>query len=249
MLTVCLVAWKRRMLLDHDNALAHSVIRTIEYFIMAGVDVSKIITIISDVKDENSLTNVTKRAKIVINCTGPNTLLSEYIVKACIQSGTHYVDISAELYHMLNVYRAYHKTAEAADVLIVPSCGFASIPTSTGLNLLDKYFEGSLHTVECYVQLHIPRECYFGGRNKALVHYGTWEAFVHEMYNMQKYKDLKKQTYPEIQKEPEPRELQKSFFHKREGSWWFPYPGPDAEVNSIGADVFSGEKWKETHLL
>lgn len=72
-------------------------------FCIIGFDVSKILIIISDVKDDNSLINVTKRAKIVINCTGPNTLLSEYIVKACIQTGTHYVDISAELYVSIEI--------------------------------------------------------------------------------------------------------------------------------------------------
>ncbi|KPJ07631.1 putative saccharopine dehydrogenase [Papilio machaon] len=208
------------------------------------VDVTKILTIISDVKDD-SICNVTNRARIVINCTGPNTLLSEYIVKACVHTGTHYVDISAELYHMLNVYRAYHKRAEEAGVLIVPSCGFASIPTSTGLILLDRHFKGSLHTAECYVELHIPRECYYGGRNKTLVHYGTWEAFVFEMANMKKYKDLKKKTFPEVTSESVPREIKKSFFHKHERRWWFPYPGPDYEVDSMAQIYFQEKRGKK----
>ncbi|CAG5046400.1 unnamed protein product [Parnassius apollo] len=211
----------------------------------SDVDTSKILTVISDVKDENALSNVTRRAKIIINCTGPNTLLSEFIVKACVQTGTHYVDISAELYHILNVYRAYHKLAEEANVLIVPSCGFASIPTSTGLTLLDKHFKGSLHTVECYIELHIPRECYFGGRNKALVHYGTWESFVHELSNMEKYKNLKKLTFPETHNEPVPRELKKSFFHKHEGKWWFSYPGPDTEVDFMAQMYFKDNMGKK----
>ncbi|XP_068624638.1 saccharopine dehydrogenase-like oxidoreductase [Battus philenor] len=211
----------------------------------SDIDITKILTVISDVTDESNISNVTKKAKIVINCTGPNTLLSEYIVKACLQTGTHYVDISAELYHMLNVYRAYHKSAEEAGVLIVPSCGFASIPTSTGLILLDRHFNGSLRSAECYVELHIPRECYFGGRNKTLVHYGTWESFVHEMYNMGKYKQLKKEIFPQTSSEPIPRELKKSFFHKHEGRVWFPYPGPDYEVDSMARTYFQEKKGKK----
>lgn len=54
--------------------------------------------IICDVNDEKSLLEVARKARVIINCTGPNTLLSGPIVKSCIASGTHYVDISAELY-------------------------------------------------------------------------------------------------------------------------------------------------------
>lgn len=61
----------------------------------------------SDVKSGN-LVDVTGRAKVVMNCTGPNTVLSEPIVKACIETGTHYVDISAELYVSKNINTRYN---------------------------------------------------------------------------------------------------------------------------------------------
>lgn len=54
--------------------------------------------LLCNVQDEKCLLETASRTRVIINCTGPNTLLSGPIVKACIVSETHYVDISAELY-------------------------------------------------------------------------------------------------------------------------------------------------------
>lgn len=50
-----------------------------------------------DVNNKESLTKTTSQTKILLNCVGPNTIFSEQIVEACIESRTHYIDISAEI--------------------------------------------------------------------------------------------------------------------------------------------------------
>ncbi|KAI5636339.1 saccharopine dehydrogenase NADP binding domain-containing protein [Phthorimaea operculella] len=182
------------------------------------------------VKNVNTIMEVTKRTKLLMNATGPCTILSEPIVRACIATGTHYIDISAELYHMLNIYRGYNKAAEEANVLIVPTCGFACIPVVAGLTQLERNFKGTLHSVECYTVLDIPTRANFPfpGHNNSLIHYGTWESLVHELRNHKKYMQLKKLTLPES--EPVPDELKKPFFHRSKGRFWYPYPGPDYAV-------------------
>lgn len=52
--------------------------------------------ILADVKDEESLTEMTKQAKIILNCCGPYRFYGEPVVKACITTITHHVDISGE---------------------------------------------------------------------------------------------------------------------------------------------------------
>lgn len=52
--------------------------------------------ILADVKDEESLTKMTKQAKIIVNCCGPYRFYGEPVVKACITTHTHHVDVSGE---------------------------------------------------------------------------------------------------------------------------------------------------------
>lgn len=41
-----------------------------------------------------------KKAKVVVNCCGPYRFLGEAVVKACIEAGTHHVDVSGEPQYM-----------------------------------------------------------------------------------------------------------------------------------------------------
>lgn len=52
--------------------------------------------ILADVKDEESLTKMTEQAKVIVDCCGPYRFYGEPVVKACIATRTHYVDISGE---------------------------------------------------------------------------------------------------------------------------------------------------------
>ncbi|KAJ8724363.1 hypothetical protein PYW08_015837 [Mythimna loreyi] len=191
-----------------------------------GFDTKNIVIVESDIENRESLRKALKTAKVVINCTGPNTVLSPPIVETCIECGTHYVDISAEMFHILNLYRNFNKAAEDASVLVVPSCGFAAIPAETGMIYLDRQFKGTLHTVECYTNLEIPKRAYIPGR--ALIHNGTWTSLVHVLEHFKEHLALWKELFP-TPIEPEPEEMKKSFFHRHNGETWFPYPGTENE--------------------
>lgn len=52
--------------------------------------------ILADIKDEESLKKMTERAKVLINCCGPYRFYGESVVKACIATRTHYVDVTGE---------------------------------------------------------------------------------------------------------------------------------------------------------
>ncbi|CAG9787158.1 unnamed protein product [Diatraea saccharalis] len=189
------------------------------------------VTVIKCDVEKDDLRDVTGRAKVVINCTGPNTILSEPIVRACVETKTHYVDISAELYHMIHLYRIYHKVAEEANVLIVPACGFAAVPVETGIAYLEKKFNGTLNTVEGYFDIILPKRANFPG--KCVIHFGTWASLVQELQNLREYQRLKAETFPQNIYIPEPPGFKRSFFHRQRGKFWFPYPGPDRDVNDM----------------
>jgi short subunit dehydrogenase-like uncharacterized protein len=62
----------------------------------AKVDLSKTPIIVADVNDDDSLEAMASQARVVINCAGPYRFYGEAVVKACVKSGTHHVDVSGE---------------------------------------------------------------------------------------------------------------------------------------------------------
>lgn len=66
--------------------------------LFADTDLSPIPLLEADVLDPGSLLAAAGRARVLLNCTGPYTLLGAPVVRACIAARTHYVDITAELH-------------------------------------------------------------------------------------------------------------------------------------------------------
>ena len=58
---------------------------------MSSIEVIK-----ADFDNDESIKKMCDRAKLVINCVGPYRFFGEKIVKQCVSSGTHHVDVSGE---------------------------------------------------------------------------------------------------------------------------------------------------------
>ncbi|MBK6339596.1 MAG: saccharopine dehydrogenase NADP-binding domain-containing protein [Bacteroidetes bacterium] len=63
------------------------------------------------------------------------------VVEACIQEGTHYLDITGEPVFVSNVLKDYDVLAKEKGVLIINCCGFDSIPADLGAFFTLKQFE------------------------------------------------------------------------------------------------------------
>lgn len=109
--------------------------------------------IIADVSNDESLLNMAKRTKLVLNCCGPYRLFGEQVVKACIEAGTHHLDVSGEPYYMESAQMNYYDTAEQKGVYVVSACGMDSIPADLGIVYLQQNFEGTLNSVESYLRI------------------------------------------------------------------------------------------------
>lgn len=66
----------------------------LHYF--TGEDVLKTTIIVADCSDQSSLDLMARQGKVIINCCGPYRLFGEPVVKACIENGTHHLDVSGE---------------------------------------------------------------------------------------------------------------------------------------------------------
>lgn len=108
----------------------------------AREDLSKIPIIIADVGDQDSLLQMAKQAKVIVNCTGPYVQFGEPVVKACIEAATHHVDVSGEPLFIESMQLRYDAEAREKGVYIVSACGFDSIPAELGLQFLQDNFGG-----------------------------------------------------------------------------------------------------------
>ena len=65
---------------------------------------------------------------VVLHCAGPFSATAEPMVEACLDTGTHYLDITGEI----SVFEALHALdarARQADVVLCPGAGFDVVPT------------------------------------------------------------------------------------------------------------------------
>jgi len=59
-------------------------------------DLAAIRVIVADVEDESSIQEMASQARVVVNCVGPYRFYGELVVRACIASGAHHLDVSGE---------------------------------------------------------------------------------------------------------------------------------------------------------
>ena len=72
-------------------------------------------------------------------------------MEACVNAGTHHVDISGEPQYLETVQLELHGKAEENGALIVSTCGWDSIPCDVGVDYLKRRFDGKLHSVETFM--------------------------------------------------------------------------------------------------
>ncbi|EIE26941.1 saccharopine dehydrogenase [Coccomyxa subellipsoidea C-169] len=108
-------------------------------------DLENIPLLIADTKDQASIDDVVKQAKVVIACAGPYAQLGTPVVDACVRLGTHYVDITGEVPWVARTIKKYHAQAFANRVKIVHMCGFDSIPSDLGAHLVATTIEKQYH--------------------------------------------------------------------------------------------------------
>ena len=88
--------------------------------------------LIADSHDFDSLTNMVGQTASIITTVGPYAFYGSELVRACVETGTHYVDLSGEVPWMRKMIDQYQEAAVASGARIVHSCGFDSIPSDMG---------------------------------------------------------------------------------------------------------------------
>jgi short subunit dehydrogenase-like uncharacterized protein len=78
--------------------------------------------------DPGALRSLLDDCAAVIDCAGPFTLHGEPVLRAAIDTGTHYLDTTGEQSYMDKVFRRYGAEAERRSVAAIPAMGFDYVP-------------------------------------------------------------------------------------------------------------------------
>ncbi len=95
--------------------------------------------ILADASDEQSLLAMCNKAKVVITTVGPYDLYGEPLIKACVETGTDYCDLTGEVQWMHKMIEKYEEQAKASGARITHTCGFDSIPSDLGVFFLQQH--------------------------------------------------------------------------------------------------------------
>jgi short subunit dehydrogenase-like uncharacterized protein len=82
----------------------------------------------AEVSDHKSLVALLQRASLLIHCAGPFQYTAHALVKACLEAGTHYTDISGE-FQVFESLGHYTEEAKAKQLVIMPGVGFDVVPS------------------------------------------------------------------------------------------------------------------------
>jgi short subunit dehydrogenase-like uncharacterized protein len=105
--------------------------------VLAGRDAAKIEKLaaelglecrVFDLQDPRKIESALKDMTVLLHCAGPYLYTSKPMVDACLQTGTHYLDITGEI----PVYEAVagrDAEAKARGVMLLPGTGFDVVPT------------------------------------------------------------------------------------------------------------------------
>ncbi|MGH8105429.1 MAG: saccharopine dehydrogenase NADP-binding domain-containing protein, partial [Arenimonas sp.] len=66
--------------------------------------------------------------KVVLHCAGPFSATSAPMLEACLETGTHYLDITGEV-TVFESLAARDQEAKAAGVMLLPGAGFDVVPS------------------------------------------------------------------------------------------------------------------------
>lgn len=83
---------------------------------------------VADTSDYSALKNLLAKGAAVIHCGGPFQFTAKPMVIACLETQTHYTDITGE-YQVFEMLATFDESARHAGITIMPGTGFDVVPS------------------------------------------------------------------------------------------------------------------------
>ena len=106
--------------------------------------------VVADGADIEALRSLASQTKVVLSTAGPFARYGSLLVQACVESGTHYTDITGENHWVRGLIDKHHSEAASKGVRIIPSCGYDSIPSDLGAFFTISQFNKPVSRVDVY---------------------------------------------------------------------------------------------------
>ncbi len=84
--------------------------------------------IVIDLEERERLRRHLRDVSVVLNCAGPFSQTAEPLISACIETKTHYIDITGKI-DVFEYAHSRHHAAVAAGIVMCPGVGFDVVPT------------------------------------------------------------------------------------------------------------------------
>jgi len=88
--------------------------------------------------------------KLAVNLAGPFAFTQQAFIEACLQTGTHYIDISGEVPEFESAHR-FDLLAKTANIMVMPGAGFGVVPTDIAAKLAHEQLPDATHLTLAYV--------------------------------------------------------------------------------------------------
>lgn len=83
---------------------------------------------ILDLEDTTPLKAALQQVKVVVHAAGPFADTSKQMIDACLQTGTHYLDINGDI-SVFEMLKGLDAKAKEKNIMIMPGVGFDVVPT------------------------------------------------------------------------------------------------------------------------
>jgi short subunit dehydrogenase-like uncharacterized protein len=83
---------------------------------------------IIDINNAAQLKGALNGIKVVIHAAGPFSDTAKQMIDACLQTGTHYLDINGDI-SVFEMIKRYDATAKEKNIMLLPGTGFDVVPT------------------------------------------------------------------------------------------------------------------------
>lgn len=110
---------------------------------------------LADAGNETQLRALCKEAGVIISTVGPYALYGEPLIKACVENGTDYCDLTGETQWIRRMIDLYEASARDSGARIVHCCGFDSIPSDLGVWFLQQQAQQQLGTHCQHVKMRV----------------------------------------------------------------------------------------------
>lgn len=184
--------------------------------------------VVADVADQASVDAMAASTRVLCTTVGPFDEYGEPVVRACVEAGTDYLDITGEPQFVDRTIERYDAKAREAGAKIVSCCGFDSIPHDLGvLYTVDQLRSDPSRPLETPVKI----EGFV--RSRGTFSGGTWHSAVRAFSQFREYTRSKTKQNG-ARRGDASREVRgvrpKVHYEKQIGGWACPLPTIDPQI-------------------